>query len=100
MDGLVIFQARIRIGDNAGASLKVRLSIFQYSAAQRDAGIDIAVESEITDRARIAATSGSFQLADDLHGADFRRARNGASGKSRFNQVKRIATFAQTASHV
>ncbi len=41
--------------------------------------------SEIADRARVAAAPGLFQLTNNLHGADFWRAGDGAGGKCRFH---------------
>src|SRR5438045_9027226 len=37
VDGLLVFQMWIRVGDNSRASLKVRFFVFQHGAAQRDA---------------------------------------------------------------
>ena len=87
-------------GDDARAGLKIYLSIFQDRTAQPDAGIDIAVESKITDRACITATSGPFQFGDDLHGADFWRTGDGTGGKCRSNNVERCAPGAGTANYI
>src|SRR6266513_4794490 len=89
IDGLLVFQLWVRVGDNTRASLKVRFLVFQHGAAQRDARIEITVEAKITDRARVAAAPGFFQVSDNLHGADFRRARYRASGKCSLNEIKR-----------
>src|SRR4029453_17036256 len=53
--GFFFFPSGIRIGDDARACLEVRVPVFQYGTAQRDAGIDVPVESEIADRACITA---------------------------------------------
>src|SRR6267143_1268894 len=48
--GFFIFPLRLRIGDDARASLEVRVPAFQYGTAQCDAGIHVPVESEIANR--------------------------------------------------
>ena len=78
----LIFEERVRVRNDAGASLKVRLPVFQYGATQRDAGVDVTIESEIADRARVAAATCFFQFADNLHRPNFRRAGDGASRMS------------------
>src|SRR6266513_3858511 len=100
IDGLLVFQLWVRVGDNTRASLKVGFPVFQHGAAQRDARIEITVEPKITDRARVAAASGLFQVSDNLHGADFRCARHRASGKCSLNEIKRSAAGAQTPGHI
>src|SRR5207249_6352731 len=60
----LIFKAGVRVRDDAGAGLEVRFPVFQYGAAQRDARIDVTIEPEIADRARVAAATCVFQLAD------------------------------------
>src|SRR5206468_4228991 len=91
---------RIRIGDDARGGLEVRMPVFQHRTSQRDARIEIAGESEIADRARIAATARMLQFADNLHGADLWRTGDGTGWKCRSDHVERIAIGPRTANYV
>ena len=57
--------------------------------ADGDAGVEIAVEGKIADAAGIRPARGLFEFGNDLHGADFRRAADGARRKRRAHQIVR-----------
>src|SRR5262249_35968795 len=78
----------------------VSVAVFYYGASQRDAGINVPVESEIADRACITAAPRFFQFADNLHGADFRRPRDSTGRKCRSYRIKHGTTAAQVAYYV
>src|SRR5207248_7729376 len=96
----LIFKARVRVRDDAGAGLEVRFPVFQYGAAQRDARIDVTIEPEIADRPRVATATCFFQFADNLHRPNFRRAGDSPSRKGRFNHIEGAAAVAQPASDI
>ena len=73
----------IRVGDDAGAGSDENFFAFHHDGADDDAGVEIAVVAEVADGAGVKAALLRLQLADNLHGADFRRAGNGAGGESR-----------------
>src|SRR5205809_6463650 len=96
----LIFKARVRVRDDAGARLEVRLPVFQYSAAQRDARIDVTIEPEIADRSRVAAATCFFQFADNLHRPNFWCAGDSSSRKGRFDNIECAAPLAQSPSDI
>ena len=61
--------------------------------AQRDAGIHRSVGRDVPDSARIDAAPRDFQLVDDLHGTDFRRARYGPGRKSGEQRIDSVEPF-------
>src|ERR1700678_1907144 len=93
----LIFAFRDGIGDDAATSLNVGAAVFCDESTQRDAGIEVAREIEIENRASVDSAARGFEFVDDLHGADFWRAGNGASGKAGHECVEAIETFAQLA---
>src|SRR4030095_10687973 len=82
VDCFLVFKARVGISHNSSASLKVGFALLEHDGSQDDAGIDIAIEPEITDCARVTTTPGFFQLADDLHRPDLWRTRYRAGGEA------------------
>ena len=78
-----------------GAGLYKRFPVFQNHRTQRNATIAIPVEAEPADRPRVKTTSSFLQLGDDLHGANLRRARNGAGGKGRAKGIEGGQTITQ-----
>ena len=62
VDGFLVFAGRVRIGHDAGAGLEVCFASFQDRGSQDDAGIDVAIESDITDGAGITAAPGFNSL--------------------------------------
>src|SRR5208282_4112773 len=78
-----------RVSDKSATSLEVGFPILEQHGADGDARIEIAGKAEVTDRAGVGAATGRLHLGDDLHGANFRRAADGAGGKSRAHDVVR-----------
>ena len=72
-------------------------SVLQHDGAERDARIAVAVEAEVAHGARVHAALGFFQLGDDLHGSDFRRAADGAGGEGCAHHVVGGTVGAQAA---
>ncbi len=50
--------------------------------------------SRIQQRAAVQAASGGFQFVDDLHGANLRRAGDGAAGEAAGDQVQGVLSSA------
>src|SRR5205809_7428149 len=80
--GLVLrlapFVLRNRIGDDPGGGLHVEPAILHYAGANGDGEIEVAVEAEVTRRARVDAALLGLELVDDLHRAHLGRARDRA----------------------
>ncbi len=70
------------VGNDAGAGLDVALFAVHVEGADGDAGVEIAGEIGIQNRAAVDTAAGGFELFDDLHGADFGGAREGAGGEA------------------
>src|SRR5579875_63095 len=79
--GLLVLLFGNRISNHAAACLNMEYSVFCYQRAKRDAGIKIARKIEIQDRASIDSSAGRFQLVNNFHGANFRRAAERSGGK-------------------
>src|ERR1700722_8988830 len=97
VDGFLVFAGGDGIGDDTATSLNVGAAIFGDQGAQRDAGIEIAGKIEIENCASVNAAAGGLEFVDDLHGANFWRAGNGAGRKAGHERVKTVESFAQLA---
>ena len=69
--------------------------LFYHHGADGDAEVEIAGEVEIPDGARVNAPAPILELGDDLHRADFWRARYGARGEARDERIQSIVLFFQ-----
>src|SRR2546423_4547374 len=76
--GFFKLTGRNRIGHNAGAGLDVVDSVLPHDGSQGDAGVHVAGKIDVADSAAIGAAAGGLQLVDNLHGADFLSAADGA----------------------
>src|ERR1700737_4276082 len=76
--GLEEFFLRDRVGNDAGGGLTRRVAILYHHGSNRDAGVEIAGEAQVTDRPGVDAPPLPLELGDDLHRADLRRPRYGA----------------------
>ena len=85
---LLILQRGIGVGDDAGAGVDENFFAFHDDGANDDAGVEVAVVAEVADGAGVKPALLRLQLADDLHGADFRRAGYRAGGKGRDEQIE------------
>src|SRR4029077_3823034 len=85
---LLVLQCRIGIRDNAGAGIdECTLPLHDYRADD-NAGIQVSIVSEVSDRPGIEPALFGFQLADNLHRANFWSARYRARGKRGNKQIK------------
>src|SRR5260221_11411406 len=67
---------KLGVGDDAAAGREADNAARIYQRADRDVEIHVAVIPDITDRAAIDAAPVRFELLDDLHCAQLRRAGN------------------------
>src|SRR5205085_9206936 len=79
--GLLVFALGSGVVHPAAAGLHVGFAIFDEGGADGDAAIKVSIEGKIADAAAVRAAGGLFELGDDLHGADFGRATEGAGGE-------------------
>ena len=87
VDGFLKFGFGDRIVDPAAAGLDVGFAVLEHGGADGDAAVEIAVKTEVADRAAVGAAGGLLKFADDLHGADLRRAGEGAGGKGGAQEI-------------
>src|SRR5439155_25167187 len=66
------FFRRHRVRNDAGRSLNRGETFFDHHGSNRDAGVEVTGEAQVTDPSRIDTASLPFELGDDLHGADLR----------------------------
>lgn len=76
--GFIGFRLRNRVQHDSGARLYGGDTVLHQRGADNNTGVQIAVGGEVTDRAAIAAAALSFRIGNQLHGAYFRRAAQGA----------------------
>ena len=88
VERLLILELGVGVGDDAGAGVDEDFFAFHHDGADDDAGVQIAIVAEIADGAGVKAALLRFQLADDLHGANLRRAGNRAGGEGRDEQIE------------
>src|SRR5690348_302446 len=72
-------------------------SIFCDERAKADAGIEIAGKIQIQNCSGVNAAASGFELVDDFHGANFRRAAESAGREAGHQSVKAVDIFAQLA---
>lgn len=75
----VVFGRRDRVGDDAGAGVKVCRAVFADGGADRDAELAFAVETEVPERAGVRAAGDWLKFVDDFHSTEFWRAGNAAA---------------------
>ena len=103
VDGLVVFVGGNRIGDDAGAGLEVDFPVGGIfggdddHGAQGDGHVHIVGEVDVADGAGVGSAAGRFKFIDNLHGADFGRAADGADGHGGAEGVPAIAIIAKFA---
>src|ERR1019366_9665124 len=68
-----------------------------HQRADGDVGVHVAVEADIAYRSAVNAAMVRLKLFDDLHGALFGRASDGAAGETVAQYMQRIASFSQFA---
>ena len=66
----MVFAFGGRVGDDATAGLDIGFAVLEQNSAEGDAGIVVAVESEVADGAGVGAAFAFFEFVEDLHGAD------------------------------
>src|SRR5690606_15478493 len=70
-----------RVGDDAAAGLGVECLVVGNSGADGDGGVHVAVPGQVAHGAAVDAALFAFQLVDDFHRANFRRAGQCARGQ-------------------
>ena len=65
----LLFAGGHAVGHDAGAGLDVGLVVVDDEGSQGDAGVHVAGEIDVADRAGIGAAAVRLQLVDDLHRA-------------------------------
>ena len=93
----MVFAGGDAVGDDAGAGLDVGRFILDDQRTQSDAGVHIASIVDVADGAGVRAAAVRLQLVDDLHGADFGRAADGARREARLEGVERVLGLTQSA---
>src|SRR6478609_3512454 len=81
VDAFLVFGFGGAVGDDAGAGLDVGFAVLEDDGAEGNAGVAVAVEAEVADGAGVDAAFAFFEAVDDLHGADFGGAADGAGGE-------------------
>src|SRR6185437_3531325 len=79
---LFLFALSDGVGDDAGAGLNVATFAVHEERADGDAGVEIAGEVGVDNRAAVDAAAGRLELFDDLHGANLGRAGERARGEA------------------
>ena len=90
----------VAVGDDSGARLDVHHPVLHHRSAQHDAAVDRAVGGEIADAAGVGATGFRFQLGNDLAGADFGGAGDGARRKPREQRIERVVLGGELSDNV
>src|SRR5262249_11308435 len=80
---------RIAVGDDAGAGLGEEPALRAEEGADGDRELQIAGAGEPADRAAVRAALDAFQLVDDLHRPDLRRAAQRSRRERRAERVDR-----------
>src|ERR1700730_12091854 len=92
--GLEQSSVRLRVGNDTGGGLNRRVAILYHHSSNRDAGVEITGEAEVTDRPRVDASPFPFELGNDLHGADLLCHRYGPRWEARAQRIHRGAVGA------
>jgi uncharacterized protein (TIGR00255 family) len=82
ISGLIRFRLGNRVEHNAGSGLDGSNTFLHVGGTDDDAGVEVAVGGEIAHRAAVAAAAFTFGGGNQLHGADLRRAAEGAKMKA------------------
>src|SRR2546430_1988025 len=83
----------------ARAFLKIVSAVLPDDRAQGNAGIHIAREIEIPDRAAVRPPAGGLQLVNDLHGANLGSAAHCSHRQRNFQRIKSRETLGERASY-
>lgn len=94
--GFFVFVGGDGIGDDAGSGLDVDGIVFDDGGAKGDAGVVIAVETEVADGSGVGAALAFFHLVDDLHGTNLGRAGDGSGGEGGAHHVVGSEVIAET----
>ena len=70
------------VGNDSGSGLEVGLLALHEQSSDGDTGIEVADEVGIENGSAVDAAAGGFEFFDDLHGADFGSAAEGAGGEA------------------
>lgn len=87
----------IGIGDDAAADGNLPPAAGRRNRADEDVGVHLIANADVTERAAVGAADGGFQFGDDLHGADFGDAGDGAAGERVSQEVERAHVVTQCA---
>src|SRR5690554_3093163 len=98
--GLFPFKAGHGISHHAGAGLDVQGIVLDHGSADGDGGVHVAVERQVAYGAAVYATLHRFQFVDDFHGADLRRATQGAGGQGRAQHIQAAGALFQATGDV
>ena len=91
--GFLIFLLWNRIRHDTGPAPDKHLSVFPVSNADRDAGIHVSGKIDISDGSSINPSLVTFQLTDELTGANLRRAGKSSRRQHCFDGIQRIIFF-------
>ena len=94
---LHVLAGGIGVGHDARAGLQQGHAVAHDDRAQRDAGVERAVEADVAERAGIDPAAGALDGGDQLHGAHLGRAADRARGERRLQQRERVLALAQVA---
>src|SRR5947199_4062454 len=73
--GLADLVARLGVGDDPAARLRVNPPVLDERRADVDTRVEVPREREVPDRAAVRPAARGLNRVDDLPGADLRRAR-------------------------
>ena len=94
-----IFGGGNGIGHDAGADLEISHLFFAYRRPNEDAQLAFAIETEVTERAGVRASSHRLQFIDDFHRPKLWRASDAAAGKTRGKSCEMANVGTQGAFH-
>src|SRR5690625_3180354 len=86
----LILALRVAVGDHASARLHMQHTILYEGGAQADAGVHVAVRTEIADGACVGTAAVRLQFLDDLHGPHLRCPGDGSGRETRDKGVDGI----------
>src|SRR6516164_4440988 len=87
VNAFLMFLGWLGIRDDSSPGLAVSHAIFQNQRPQRDTGIEISVETEISHRTRVHAPFIFFEFVNQLHRSDFGRAAHRTCGEGGAHNV-------------
>lgn len=90
----MVFLGGVAVGDDACAAAHENAPVLLESQPNGDAGIHVAGEVHVTDRASVHPALAVFEIVDDLAGADLRRAAQGACRQHALYRIESIAFIA------